>query len=296
MGDQLYLANFTAEDFEPVLKHCPGAVDNWLDGLETSSPDFIKRVRQAENFFIALCESLLKEDTPRGMSLWRVLREHLIIKHISYTNIDRLLHALFAAPPCAEVDAALEEIYGIDEARTDEDLINLVIEARSTSRVDWLRRMVDLDKLSPCPAHRRRATFLEPLLKMPDIAGDMNWPSGQAAGVFDSIHETAWILGQREAFAHHWLQAFVKAKTPDLAHAYWCVFEACSDRRAWVWMRNVCESQTTTNERLNVSKQKFIRQEKYSLRQAMAKNEKSWSDKFAGRKYTRILLPWSFSS
>ena len=294
MGSQLYLIDFDAKYFEPILKHCPDAVDKWLDGLETpSSPDFIKRVRLAEGFFVGLCEALLQEDTLRGMPLWHALRKHLIITFISHAKIDRLLHALLAAPPCTEVDAALEEIYDIGETRTDEDLINLVIASRSSGRIDWLKRRVDIDSSSSCPAHRRRAVFLGPLLTLPDIAAEADWSSGQAAGGFDSIHNNAWILGQREAFARHWLQEFTEAETPEYAHAHWCLFKACADRRAWIWMLDVLKTHKARNERFNLVKQRFINQEKHSLRRAMEKNEKSWSGEFAGRKYTKMLWPWN---
>ena len=292
-GAQLYLVDISAEHFDPIFKHCPDAVDKWLDGMETQSSKFLKRLRLAEGFFVALCEALLIEDTPRGMSLWHVLRKCLNTNFISHTGIDRLLHALFSAPPCAEVDAALDDIYDINEARTDNDLINLVIASRSSDRLYWLRRRVDIDKSSSCPAHRQRAVFLEPLLTLPDIAAEANWPSGQTSGVFDSIHRNAWIQSQREAFAYYWLEEFAKAKIPEHAHAYWCLFKACSDGRAWVWMSNIVQSCITTSDRLNMSKQKFVYQEKQSLKRVMAKNEKPWSDKFAGRKITRLLLPWN---
>ena len=118
----------------------------------------------------------------------------------------------FSAPSCPEADAALEEIYGIGESRTDADLMNLVIAARRADRIDWLQRMVRRDMTSPCPAHRQRSIFLKPLLTLPEIAGDTDWPSGEPAGVFDNIRRNAWILGQREAFANQWLRAFAAAR------------------------------------------------------------------------------------
>ena len=274
-GAQLYLVDITAEHFDPIFKHCPDAVDKWLDGMETQSSKFLKRLRLAEGFFVALCEALLIEDTPRGMSLWHVLRKCLNTNFISHTGIDRLLHALFSAPPCAEVDAALDDIYDINEARTDNDLINLVIASRSSDRLYWLRRRVDIDKSSSCPAHRQRAVFLEPLLTLPDIAAEANWPSGQTSGVFDSIHRNAWIQSQREAFAYYWLEEFAKAKIPEHAHAYWCLFKACSDGRAWVWMSNIVQSCITTSDRLNMSKQKFVYQEKQSLKRRDGKEREA---------------------
>ena len=135
-GAQLYRVHFTADNFESVLKHSPDAVEKWLEGLESSSPEFIRRVRLAEGFFVALCEALLKKDPLRGISLWRALRECLVTRFIGHADIDRLVYALFAAPLCTEVDAALEEIYDISEARSDEDLINLVIAARLSGRND----------------------------------------------------------------------------------------------------------------------------------------------------------------
>ena len=170
-GAPLYLVNFKAEDFDVVLKQCPEAVDSWLEGLD-SSADFVRRVRLAEGFFVALCEALLKEDPSRGVRLWRALRTCLATRFISNIGIDRLLHAVFSAPSCPQTDAVLEEIFGIDESRTDADLMDLVVAARSTRRIDWLQRMVRRDMIAACPAHQRRAVFLEPLLTLPKIEGD----------------------------------------------------------------------------------------------------------------------------
>ena len=291
-GGQLYLANIKSEDFDPVLKHCPWAVDSWVQGLEICSEEFTRRVRLAEGFFVALCEALLKHKPAQGVSLWRTLRKCLTTRFVSQIGIDRLLYALFRASPCAQVDAALEEIYGIDEASSDTDLINLVIAARCSGRIDWLRGMVSRDAMSSCPAHQRRAVFLEPLLTLPDIAGDVSWPSGEGTGGFESIRQTAWVLGQREAFAAHWLQNFSESETPEAAHAYWRLFKACSDRRAWIWMRNICESHATKDARLEAFKQRFLYQERHDLKRAMENNEKTWSDTFTGRKYTKALGPW----
>ena len=263
--------------------------------METLSSKFLKRLRLAEGFFVALCETLLIKDTTRGMSLWHVLMKCLHTNFISHTGIDRLLQALFVAPPCAEVDAALDDMYNINEAQTDFDLINLVIAARCSDRIDWLKRKVAVDAESSCPAHRQRAVFLEPLLTLPDIASEANWPSGQSPDIFDSIHRYAWVQGQREAFAHHWLEEFAKTKSPEHAHAHWNLFKACSDRRARTWMEEVYES-NLKNYQFDLTKQKFIIQEKHSLKSAMTKNEKSWSDTFAGRKYCRQLSPWNQSN
>ena len=291
-GAQLYRVHFTAENFEPVLKHCPHAVETWLEGLESSSPEFIRRVRLAEGFFVALCEALLKNYPSRGITLWRLLRENLITGFIGRADIDRLVYALFTAQPCVEVDTVLEEIYCIDEARNDGGLMDLVIAARLSGRVDWLRQMLSRDTESSCPMHRQRAAFLEPLLLCPAISGDEDWPEGQAASDFDNICDQSWMLAQREAFAVHWLRKFAEANTVESAHACWRLFKACADRRARIWMRSIYESHATRNEILEAVKQKFVEQEEHNLKNGIEENEKSWSDHFARRRYPNSLMPW----
>ena len=292
-GAQLFGVSFEADDFDRILELCPHAVDRWLEGLESSSPGFTRRVQLAEGFYVALCEALLIRDTSRGISLWRALRNCLMTTFIGHAGIDRLIQAPFAAPPCIDLEAVLEELYDINEARSDEDLMNLAIAARRFARTDWLRRMVDRDEASSCPAHQRRAVFLRPMLVPPDIAGDTRWPTRMPASVFDDIHESAWILGQREAFAKHWLRCFAEAETPDGAHASWRLFMECADRRVYTWMSSVCESLMATDEALDAAKRRFAKQEAFNLKCAMRENEKSWSKTFATRDYTNNLRPWN---
>ena len=292
-GAQLFRVSFETDDFDRILELCPHVVDRWLDGLESSSPGFTRRARLAEGFYVALCEALLRRDPSRGISLWRELRNCLMTTFIGHAGIDRLIQDLFAAPPCTDVEAVMEEFYDINEARSDEDLMNLVIAARRFGRTDWLRRMVDRDEASSCPAHQQRAAFLRPILIPPDIAGDAKWPTGVAVGVFDAIHESAWILGQREAFAKHWLRQFAEAETPEAAHAAWRLFMEYADRRAYTWMRSVYESHMGTDQRFDSAKRRFAEQEAFNLKCTMRENEKSWSNTFATRDYTKALRPWN---
>ena len=292
-GAQLLFAHFEAKDFDPVLKHCPEAVDSWIEGLDSMSPDFRRRVRLAEGFFVALCEALLKEDASRGVPLWRALRECLASRFISHIGIDRLLHAVFLAPSCPEAHDALEEIYGMNEARSDADLIDFVIAARCSNRIDWLRRIAFRDATSSCPADRRRSVFLGPLLALPEIAEDADWPKGESESEVDSIRQYAWILGQREAFAYHWLREFAAAETPGIAHACWRLFKACADSRARLWMQDLYQSYATKNQVMEAAKQRFVEREAHDLKRAMADNEKAWAGNFAGMKYPKSLWPWN---
>ena len=271
-GALLYRVNFNAEDFEYIIESCPRAVQLWLQGMESSSEEFTRRVRLAEGFFVALCEALLRRDPVRGVPLWRELRKSLVTRFVGLAGIDRLIHALFAVPPTTEVEVVIGQVFSIDQARSDKDLMNLVIAARRFDRIHWLRRMIDRDEKSPCPAYQRRSVFLKPVLTVPEIAGDANWPIGLATGTLDSIQESAWTMGQREAFARYWMRSYAEAETAEAAHASWRLFMACADRRARIWMRRVYESHKATDEHLDSAKRRFAEHEDFHLEQTMGEN------------------------
>ena len=292
-GAQLLHGHFAAEDFDIVLERYPEALDTWLEGVDPPTGEFRRRVRLAEGFFVSLCETVLKRDPSRGIPLWRALRRCLGTRFIGPTGIDRLKYAPFAAPDSPEADAVLEELCSIDEAQTDDDLFDIVIAARISGRVDWLRQMISRDENSPCPAQRRRAAFIQPLLTRPAIAGDAAWPSGKPVGGYREIRDRSWIMGQREAFAGHWLQKFAGANTPEAAHASWLLFMASSDRRAWTWMSEDCARYASADARIEAAKQRFVEQQRHRLKRAMTDNEKPLPQNFSNQKTTSSLLPWS---
>lgn len=52
----------------------PSAVERWLDGVDSPSLDFERRLLQAEGFYLALCEALLTVRPADAVRLWRALR------------------------------------------------------------------------------------------------------------------------------------------------------------------------------------------------------------------------------
>ena len=292
-GAQLLHAHFTAKDFDIVLDLYPEALDKWLEGMESTSAEFRSRVRLGEGFFVALCEAVLRRNPSVGIPLWRALRGCVAAQYISRTGIDRLKYAPFAAIDCPAVDAVLEELYGLDESRTDEDLFDIVVAARSSDRADWLQCVVSGDESSPCPAHRRRAAFLRPLLNPPEIAGDAAWPSGGPPAGYDAISINSWIMAQRESFAGYWLRSFAEAVTPESAHAAWLLYMACCDRRAKTWMSEDYRRYAVRNGSIEALKLRFVTQHRYRLDRAITDNEKSLAGKFTTQRITNALLPWN---
>ena len=291
LGDHFYLEHVRPEHFDLVFKHCPEAIDPWLEGMMEMSPGFVRRVQSANCFYVSLCEALLSCRPEKGVALWRALR--LCLNNVTFAvqgDMDRLLHALFAGAPCAEVEAAMEEIYEIGETWNDQQLIDLIVAARLFDRLEWLESMAARDAASPCPLHQRRAAFIAPLLTVPDIAGDEGWPEGETG--FD-CRSIAWTLAQREAFARHWLRAFAKAKTPEEAHASWQLFVECADRRVFSWMDNVLENDMAGETEWQEAKQRFVGQQLQRLRRAMSEYEKHWKETIAVDRFPKSLEPWN---
>ena len=291
-GAQFLHTRFHADDFDQVLDLCPEALDRWLDGIDRLTDEFRRRVRLAEGFFVGLCEAVLKRDPSRGIPLWRALRECQSTRFIGLTGIDRLKFAPFMAPDCPAVESVLDELCDLDEARTDEDLLDIVVAARSSGRIDWLGQRISSDESSSCPAHRRRAAFLQPKFVRPTIAGDAEWPSGPSIGEYQDIHDDSWIMGQREAFAANWFRKFAEADTAEAAHAFWRLFLACSDRRARTWMCQDYDQYAVGNGSLEDLKRRFVKQQRYAFKRAISDNEKSLQQTFTTQRVTKSLLPW----
>ena len=274
-----------------VFDCCPDVMNEWLDGMIERSPAFTERARLADGLFVPLCEALLVREPKLGVELWRALKDCL--NHATFTihgDMDRLLDALLAAGPSEDVGRARAEVYGLAGARSDRELVALVLAARRHGRLDWMRRMVAMDAASECPLQQRRAAFLEPMLTSPQIAGDGGWPQGEFAG---GVRGASWKLGQREAFSRHWLRAFVEADSEVAAHTFWQIFLACVDRRAWSWMEEEMDRHAVSESGLGARKKRFVAHQKNEIRRAIAKNEKNWAENYTHNRYPKALWPWS---
>ena len=290
-GVNFHLELVQPEHLGMVVDWCLDTVAEWLDGMAERSPAFATRVRLADGLFVSLCETLLVRRPDLGVELWRALNDCLT--HVKFTvhgDMDRLLEALFAAESSANVEQALEEVYGLDGTRTDRELVALVVAARRHDRLDWLRSMVAKDAASQCPLHQRRAAFLKPLLTVPEVAGDDGWPQGEFAG---GVRGASWKLGQREAFARHWLRTFATADSAVEAHAGWQLFLACVDRRAWSWLTNLLDRGAEGESGLDAMRRRFVVQQKREIRRAIRENEKYWGESYTHWRYPRALMPWN---
>ena len=291
VGAQFHLWMVTPAQFDIVFKLCPEAIDAWLQGMSDGTTVFARRVVLANGFFVPLCEAMLRHMPERGLALWRALRANLTNpSFVVNGDMDLLVQALFSAGRCEIVDEALDEICALDESNSDEELLNIVVGARANDRLEWLREKVARDAKSACPLAKRRAAYLEPLLMVPEIAADEDWPEEQFGG---GVREQAWKLAQREAFARHWLHSFVDAESPEAAHACWRLFLACADRRVWSWMGDVLGYDLAGDTGWEDTKKRFADMQSMRLRHEMSRNERDWAKEYTRWRYPRDLWPWN---
>lgn len=290
-GANFHLAIVQPQHLKMIIDCCPNAIHEWLDGMAERSTAFKKRVLLADGFFVSLCEALLVEKQDLGVELWRALKDCLKqTKFTVYGDFDRLLVAMFTAESSAIVDQALEEVYDLDLASSDRKLIDLVVVARIHDRLGWLCDMVTRDAKSQCPLHQLRAEFLKPLLSVPVIADEDDWPQGEYDG---GVSGASWKLGQREASARHWLLEFARAESEVKAYAAWQLFLACVDRRMWSWFWDVLDGSMNGENDFQTNKKRFVMQQKHEIRRAIGENERHWEENFAHRRYPSALDPWN---
>lgn len=298
-GAQLHLVQICADDFDPIFKHCPDAIETWLDGVEDFTDSAIQRIRLAEGFYVALCQKLLDVSPAKGLSLWRLLRAKLFTRFLGVGGVNTLIHIAFQAKTSLEVTKLRDELYSLQNAQTDQDLIDILVAARTANCEDWLIDKVAADKRSHCPAHHLRAAFLGPLVSLPKIAQQAEWPTGQALAGPETVRRSSWATAQHEAYAHHWVRKYAEADNPIEAHAAWRLVEASSDPRVRTWMMKVYEEYTSgeqgSDNQLDVRKRVFSHARSRELYKAMDARAKSWSREFGGRRISSELFPWNGS-
>ena len=288
-GAHFYLGLVDRTHFASVLEDSPEVLAEWLQGLDAHTTEFVRRVRLANGFFVALCEALLEREAAEGIVLWRALRECVVDVRFTEHGIDRLTLALFRAPVGCEVEEALAEVCRLENCRHDGELVDLVVAARLTGRLGWLAEKVARDARLACPLDQRRAAFLEQLASVAELAGDSAWPTGWNG---NGGRIAAWKSAQREAFAAHWLREFVRAATREEAYAAWLLYLACADRRGESWVDDEMERVDGPGG-LGGVKAAFERTQRRRLKREAGENEKGWSDTFAGEQYPKALQPWN---
>ncbi len=284
-GASLHTIDVHLEDARMLLEHCSAEVDVWLDGMESKSLEFARRVGLAGGLFVALCEALLAVDPQRGVSLWYALADTLQMRYVGWGGIDDAIHMVFRVPESAPVLALRDELYSMRRNPTDKDLIDLVLCATANGSGSWLDRRVSEDEKSPHDWRRKRAITLRGLMASPSIE-ELKWSEGPARGSWEGLRNSAFVWGNRQSMARYWWRQYLTADTAETAYAAWHVFLACADRRAWAWIKEETERNRASGTLWHLKMLHFSLN-RTKLTMAMEENETK-----GGNRMDRQLMGW----
>ena len=290
-GAHLLHAVLDKRDFEPILRHAPEYVEQWLEGCSGPTAEFQRRVRLAEGAFLALCEALLIHDPERGSRLWHVLCQTITTRYIGEAGVEDLLHMVFRIPDSPAVAKLRDGLAELKDCHTDRDLFDFAIAASHSGKIEWLNTVIEEDQASPYAWRRARATVLEGFSTNNTLPIRGAWPDGElktnGARLTCKSARSKWI----EACAHHWWRIYLKARDPADAYAAWVLFLRSADRRIWVWMQEDIDATGGLNDFFDL-KMAHVRLNRNNLKRALKKREEKFDQNFLYRKVSKGIGPW----
>ncbi|TGU74587.1 hypothetical protein E4633_03740 [Geomonas terrae] len=288
-GAKLYLTNVHVEDLEAVVVHIPEFLEGWLEGSETFTTDFRRRVLLAESVYLSLCEALLKHDTVRGVTLWRSLRQALRTRYVGRADIDDLVHMAFRAPDKPEISELRKEI--IKECSTDKELLEIAIAATCNGKGEWLSNLIAEDKSSRLPWRRKRGVVLEGFTAHNDLPIPDAWPDYELKTGHEGLYHDSCCQRSREGSSHHWWKKYLSSSTATDGYAAWVLFLRSADRRAWIWLGADVAAADDGSDLFQL-KMKHATLNKRKVERWMKKHEDGFDKKFLKRDITDNLGPW----
>lgn len=299
-GEGSYLRDITTKELKSLLSKAPQLSDDWMFGLEdleNIDAQARLRVNFADGFYRALCKVLLELDPPRGVTLWKVLQEHLSMRVIDVGQVNDLIHALFRAPASDAVDAALDTLWDMKWSCTDDRLADLIICARLHGREDWLSDKIDADLTSPNAARRLRATWMKQHSERVSIDALAPQPTGWAQTRLEHIERQGSRLARRESCALHWYRQVIDATTIEAAYAAFLLFEKLVDRRSSSWLAwgpdLRARRDIDQNHDLFRKKCLLVWTGRSSQKGAAKEASKNWDTTLGGVKTVEWLWPWN---
>lgn len=290
-GASLYLADVASRDIEPVLRHAPHLIEQWLEGSKQPTADFDRRVELAEAAYLAICEVLLEHEPSRGVALWQTLRQVMSTQIVSAADVEELVHMAFRAPDTPIVNLLRAQILGLDFCRSDQDLLNVAIAAAFNGKTRWLSGVIEEDRLSKLAWRRKRGIVLQGFTCGNSLPVTEAWSDDEIRTNHEALQRWSARFRYREACAHHWWRVYLAAENCVDAYAAWVLFVHSADGRVWVWMDNDARALNLADalSRLKISHARLNRS---NLRRAVEKREDKLDEHFLHRKIVTGVGPW----
>ncbi len=289
-GASLYLANVDAEDFEPVLRHAPDLISQWLEGCVEYTTDFQRRVRLADAAFLALCEALLTHAPEQGTQLWRALRRIVTTRYIGAAGVEDLMHMVFRVPDSPAVVTLRSELLE-EQCHTDQSLFDLAIAATCNGKSKWLSDVITADQGSPLAWRRKRGITLAGFTSTNELPVAGAWPDGEIQTGHAELARKSARSRAIEASTRYWWRAYLAALDPTAAYAAWVLFLRSADRRAWAWLRGDVQAANSNDDFFHL-KMSHAQLNRTSLKHAMEKRVEKLDKMFLGRPIRNGIGPW----
>jgi hypothetical protein len=277
-GFPMFLQQFSVEGLRAAWALASAHVLPHLEGMESPTDEFLRRLRSAEGMFLGLCEALLEVEEPLGARLWRVLREHLQTRFVGEGEVPELTHMLFRVPENPSVLLLRMEMLSLKGTPTDQGLLDIVIAAQLHRKDGWLASLIADDKASSHLWQRKRAIVLEALCSRPAVNA-LVWPEGSTQTSWEALQARMSLWANSASLAFHWWQQFAASTSALDALAAWEIFLECVDRRACIWLDEELQRLTLSSD-LGRMKRMHILMNWDRLSQAMLRQEQE-APKFA---------------
>ncbi|MCO7464252.1 hypothetical protein NJF45_20335 [Stenotrophomonas maltophilia] len=287
----LVMMDMTAAEFEMVWRVAPQFIERWIEGYDTLTDAFRRRVRLAEVPFLALCEVLLASRPDLGAALWNSLRQTLHSRVVGGANLPELLHLVFRAPDSPPVEALRRQLLGLDASTSDHVLYELVLAAQYNRRRNWVEAVIVQDAVSMLNWRQQRAIVLSGFLAFNELPVADAWPDGPLHGSIAQLEHQAARERWREACARHWWREYWARDTAEGSYAAWVLFRASADRRAELWEASEMSGADASSP-LHTRKRWHARLNRGPFNAGLDKASAGKQRKFLGRSIEPGIAPW----
>jgi hypothetical protein len=267
-------------------------VARWLEGADDLTTDFARRVHLAEGAYLSLCEAMLKIDPPRGVSLFRSVREAVTTQFTGRAGVDEFLHVAFRAPDSPDVEQLRNELASLGNCHSDQALLTLALAAALNGKEGWLANLIVEDETSALAWRQRRGIVLQGFITGNALPVQGAWPDGEVETVREGMRRKSARYRYMEACARHWWNRYMAARNETEAYAAWVMFLRSADRRAWTWVDSTLET-SSLNYSLDEAKIRHFRLNMARLERATEKREQKLDREFLGRDIVDGFGPWS---
>ena len=186
-------------------------------------------------------------------------------------------------------DAPAHGVRGLDDRR---ELSVAELLAHAGGHSDWLRttahHWLECSRDSHPEYDRARAIALLGFSGDPkDVDFLTHWQATHPDSWVRDVAQIALQNHRRNTWARRWFDRFLKREDKAQAWAAFRLFLRCTDRRVWFWLPETLLTEAP------LWKQDALVANINVIKKAIERNEKSWRDRFLGRKVKpRELWPW----